>query len=287
MHLRLVLIIVAAIFAACCSSAGNAMAQGNPKQITNSIGMKLVLVSKGTFTMGSPPEEEGAGFDEEQHEVTISKDYYLCVTEVTQGHYERIMGVNPSHFQKRVIRKSDSSMYPVEQVSCDAAVEFCKRLTELPAEKKAGRVYRLPTEAEWEYSCRAGSKTAYSFGDDKTLLNDYAWYKENSSQETHPVGEKEPNAWGLYDMHGNVWEWCSDVYGEYSAGAITDPLGPELGSGRVCRGGGSGSEAPFCRSADRDARHPSVRIIQEDGNFGGPDRSRGFRIAMSPFEFPQ
>jgi formylglycine-generating enzyme required for sulfatase activity len=249
----------------------------SPKTITNSIGMKLVLIPKGTFQMGSPIEEAGADDDEEQHQVTISKDYYLGVTEVTQGQYEKVMGTNPSYFQKRVIRKSDSSMYPVEQVSWEDAVEFCKRLSDLPEEKAASRVYRLPTEAEWEYACRAGSKTAYSFGEGSKSLGDYAWFDGNSNTQTHPVGEKKANAWGLYDMHGNVWEWCSDWYGEYPKGAVSDPVGPREGSYRVDRGGGWSYGAAYCRSADRDRFLPSGR-----GNY-----YNGFRVALSPSGIPK
>jgi formylglycine-generating enzyme required for sulfatase activity len=241
-----------------------------PKEITNSIGMKLVLIPKGTFMMGSPIEEEGAENDEEQHQVTISKDYYLGVTEVTQGQYEKVMGTNPSQFQNSVIGKSDSSMYPVERVSWEDAVEFCKKLSELPEEKTAGRVYRLPTEAEWEYACRAGSKSAYSFGADSTSLGDYAWFGENSGNQTHPVGEKKANAWGVYDMHGNVWEWCSDWYGEYPKGAVSDPSVPNEGSGRVLRGGGWRLGAARCRSANRNGGGPSGRSVD-----------LGFRLALS------
>jgi formylglycine-generating enzyme required for sulfatase activity len=242
--------------------------------ITNSIGMKLVLIPKGTFTMGSPSEEVGGKNDEEQHQVTIGRDYYLGVTEVTQGQYEKVMGYNPSRFQKRVIRKSDSSMYPVENVSWEDAVEFCKKLSDLPEEKKAGRVYRLPTEAEWEYACRAGSKAAYSFGANSQLLGDYAWFEGNSADQTHPVGEKKANAWGLYDMHGNVWEWCSDWYGQYPKGAVSDPSGPSEGSTRVYRGGSWSLEAAICRSAIRYWFEPSYLII-------------GFRLALSSSETPK
>ena len=249
----------------------------SPKTITNSIGMKLVLIPKGTFQMGSPIEEAGADDDEEQHQVTISKDYYLGVTEVTQGQYEKVMGTNPSYFQKRVIRKSDSSMYPVEQVSWEDAVEFCKRLSDLPEEKAASRVYRLPTEAEWEYACRAGSKTAYSFGEGSKSLGDYAWFDGNSNTQTHPVGEKKANAWGLYDMHGNVWEWCSDWYGEYPKGAVSDPVGPREGSYRVGRGGSWSDGAALCRSALRGRSDPSDR----DNDF------YGFRLALSPSGIPK
>jgi formylglycine-generating enzyme required for sulfatase activity len=250
---------------------------GTVKEVTNSVGMKLVLIPKGTFTMGSPVEEVGSNNDEQQHQVTVSKDYYLGVTEVTQGQYEKVMGVNPSYFQKRVIRKSDSSMYPVEQVWWENAVEFCKRLSELPEEKKAGRVYRLPTEAEWEYACRAGSKTAFYFGDDSELIGAYAWHPANSGDQTHPVGEKKPNAWGLYDMHGNVWEWCSDWYGDYPEGAVTDPVGPEEGSYRVYRGGSWCYELAYCRSASRFWWDPSIRV----------SGLNGFRVSLSSSRIPE
>jgi formylglycine-generating enzyme required for sulfatase activity len=245
--------------------------------ITNSIGMKLVLIPKGTFVMGSPESEEGRQKDETQHEVTISKDYYLGVTEVTQGQYQKVMGKNPSYFKKRIIRESDSSMYPVEAVSWEDAVEFCKKLSELPEEKKAGRVYRLPTEAEWEYACRSGSKSAYSFGESSKSLGDYAWFGKNSNGQTHPVGEKKANDWGLYDMQGNVFEWCSDWYGEYPKGAVSDPSGPKRGSFCVFRGGGWYDGAAGCRSALRSGSAPSDR---GDG--------LGFRVALSlPSGIPQ
>ena len=141
-----------------------------PKEITNSIGMKLVLIPKGTFMMGSPESEEGRDKnDETQHEVTISKDYYLGVYEVTQAQYEKMMGKNPSYFQGAKVGNENANL-PVEKISWDDAVEFCKKLSDLPEEKKVGRVYRLPTEAEWEYACRAGSKTAYSFDDEEGLI---------------------------------------------------------------------------------------------------------------------
>jgi formylglycine-generating enzyme required for sulfatase activity len=197
-----------------------------PKEITNSIGMKLVLIPKGTFMMGSPETEKGRQENETQHEVTISKDYYLGVYEVTQAQYEKVMGKNPSSFPVAKVGNENADL-PVENVSWDDAVEFCKKLSDLPEEKKAGREYRLPTEAEWEYACRAGSKTAYAFDDEEGLLPEYGWFSRNSSRRTHTVGLLEPNAWGLYDMHGNVWEWCSDRYGDYPKGAVSDPSGPK------------------------------------------------------------
>ena len=246
-----------------------------PKEITNSIGMKLVLIPKGTFMMGSPESEEGRKENETQHEVTIGKVYYLGVYEVTQAQYEKVMGKNPSYFQGAVVGNENADL-PVEMVSWDDAVEFCKKLSELPDEKKAGRVYRLPTEAEWEYACRAGSKTAYSFDDEEGLLPEYGWFNRNSSRRTHTVGLLEPNAWGLYDMHGNVWEWCSDRHGEYPKGAVSDPTGPKEGSYRVYRGGSWDDEAAFCRSAIRFRNDPSIRNVD-----------LGFRLALSSSGIPK
>jgi|688.fasta_scaffold93100_3 hypothetical protein len=150
------------------------------------------------------------------------------------------------------------------------------RLSELPAEKALGRVYRLPTEAQWEYACRAGSKTAFSFGESSKSLGDYAWFYENSNRQTHPVGEKKANAWGLYDMHGNVREWCSDWYGEYPKGAVSDPEGPKEGSYRVNRGGGCSSPDVTCLSANRRLDGPSSRL-----------ECIGFRVALSPSGIPK
>ena len=247
----------------------------SPKEITNSIGMKLVLIPKGTFMMGSPESEQGRQKNENQHEVTISKDYYLGVYEVTQAHYEKVIGKNPSYFQGAVVGNENADL-PVEMVTWDDAVEFCKKLSDLSEEKKTGREYRLPTEAEWEYACRAGSKTAYSFDDEEGLLPEYGWFNRNSSDRTHTVGLLEPNAWGLYDMHGNVWEWCSDWYGEYPKGAVSDWTGPKVGSFRVRRGGGWYGQAALCRSANRGGSTPGYR--------GSP---LGFRLALSPSGIPK
>jgi formylglycine-generating enzyme required for sulfatase activity len=244
-------------------------------KITNSIGMKLVLIPKGKFMMGSPESEESRDENETQHEVTISKDYYLGVYEVTQAQYEKVMGKNQSHFQGAIVGNENADL-PVENVSWDDAVEFCKKLSDLPEEKKAGRVYRLPTEAEWEYACRAGSKTAYSFDDEEGLLPEYGWFNRNSSDRTHTVGLLEPNAWGLYDMHGNVWEWCSDRHGEYPKGAVSDPTGPKVGSYRVYRGGSWGINAANCQSAYRNGYSPSLR-----------NSFLGFRVALSPSGIPK
>gem|GEM_PF-699907 len=251
-----------------------------PKEITNSIGMKLVRIPKGKFLMGSPKNEKWHRADENQHEVLITRDYLIGETEVTQKQYKKVVGINPSYFQGdklakrhpqtgRVVKEVDSSNHPVEQVSWEDAVEFCMKLSALPEEKAAGRMYHLPTEAEWEYACRAGSKTAYILGESSKSLGDYAWFDGNSNKQTHPVGEKKANAWGLYDMHGNVHEWCSDWYGNYPKGAVSDPTGAREGSYRVNRGGSCDQDAAHCRSANRSGRNPSVRYFV------------GFRVALS------
>ncbi|MGZ0173968.1 MAG: formylglycine-generating enzyme family protein [Planctomycetales bacterium] len=206
--------------------------------------MRFVPIPPRTFTMG-----EG----EEAHQVTLTKGFDLGQHEVTQEQYEAVIGTNPSQFK--------GPQNPVETVSWDDAVAFCRKLSELPAEKSAGYVYRLPTEAEWEYACRAGTKTTYSFGDSDSELGDYGWYDKNSGKTTHPVGGKKPNAWGLYDMHGNVFEWCQDWHGDYRSGSVTDPTGSSSGSYRVIRGGCWYFPFParFARSANRSWFSPGNR----------------------------
>jgi formylglycine-generating enzyme required for sulfatase activity len=230
-------------------------------EVTNSIGMKLRLISAGEFMMGSPETESEREDNETQHRVSITKPFYLGVTEVTQEQYQTVMGKNPSQFK--------GPQNPVEKVSWADAVEFCRKLSAMPAEKTAGHVYRLPTEAEWEYACRSGTTTAYGFGDDASRLGDYGWFG-NSDSSTHPVGEKKPNAWGLYDMHGNVWEWCQDWYSAYPSGSAMDPTGATSGSNRVLRGGGWSTLARFCLSADRGGSTPENR-----------DDYLGFRVLRS------
>ena len=232
------------------------------KEITNSIGMKLVIILPRSFKMGSPNEEEGRRQDESRHLVTISNWFYLGACEVTQGQFEKVMGVNPSKFKG--LNK------PVERVSWDDAILYCKKLSEMPIEKAAGREYRLPTEAEWEYACRATSSDTYSFGDLPKSLDEYAWFDENSQFKSHPVGEKKPNQWGLYDMHGNVLEWCQDVYADYPSGESVDPRGPAQNLYRVLRGGCLYFNADQCRSSRR------FMWVQFDAK-----DSIGFRVAMS------
>jgi formylglycine-generating enzyme required for sulfatase activity len=183
------------------------------------------------------------------HRVNISKPFYLGKYEVTQAQWKEVMGNNPSYFKGR-----DN---PVVDVSWYDAQEFIKRLNE----KEGHTRYRLPTEAEWEYACRAGTTSEYSFGDDRDSLGRYAWYEDNSEHKIHPVGQKEPNAWCLYDMHGNVLEWVQDWYdGEYySHSPSTDPTGPSSGLSHVLRGGGWCHSARDCRSVCRYGDSPDFR----------------------------
>jgi len=178
-------------------------------QYTNNLGMKLVYIPAGVFDMGSA---DGDSDEKPVHKVQITKGFYMGQYEVTQAQYESVMGSNPSYF------KGENN--PVEEVSWEEAVAFCKKLS-----SRENKTYRLPTEAEWEYACRAGSTTKYCFGDSESQLGDYAWNDKNSNFSTHPVGQKQQNNWGLYDMHGNVYEWCQDWYGEnyYSGSPAIDP----------------------------------------------------------------
>jgi formylglycine-generating enzyme required for sulfatase activity len=219
--------------------------------------MKLVLIRAGTFMMGSPDSEKGRKADESpQHEVTISKPFYMGVTEVTQAQYEAVMGTNPSGLK--------GPTNPVNNVSWYEASDFCRKLS-----AKTGKAFRLPTEAEWEYACRAGSKTRFSFGDSDSALGDYAWF----GSKTRPVGQKKPNAWGLYDMHGNVGEWCADRYGPYSSEASVDSQGATSGGVRVLRGGSWGDD-------DTGRFRCACRFYRPDpADRHGTD---GLRCAMTP-----
>jgi DNA polymerase len=231
--------------------------QESMRVLINSIGMRLKPLSAGMFMMGEPYRPNAT-----PHQVTLTRPFHLSVFQVTQEQYERVMGWNPSRFK--------SASKPVEQVSWLDAIEFCRKLSALTEEKAAGREYRLPTEAEWEYACRAGSTTKFSFGDDESQLGKHAWFEKNSGEQTHPVGEKRPNAWGLYDMHGNVWEWCADWYGGYPEEAVVDPIGASDGPHRVIRGGSWCTSST--ESAGRDGLYPSGRD------------DVGFRVALS---FPE
>ena len=214
--------------------------------IVNSIDIVLVPIPAGVFMMGSPESEAGRRDNETQHRVQITQPFYLSVHEVTQAQYVRVMGNNPS--------SSKGDTKPVEMMSWNDAVEFCRKLSE-----QEGVEYRLPTEAEWEYACRAGTTTTYSFRDDDSQLGKYAWYGDNAGGETHVVGQKLPNTWGLYDINGNVDEWCQDWYAKYDGDKI-DPTGPASGVYRVLRGGQFGDPPVVVRSAYRGNHHPNLRV---------------------------
>jgi formylglycine-generating enzyme required for sulfatase activity len=211
---------------------------------------EMVYIPGGSFLMGAGTPQKFRD-EQPQHRVTISP-FYIGKYEVTQAQWEVVMGSNPSSF------KGDD--LPVENVSWNDVNEFIKRLNQ-----KTGLQFRLPTEAEWEYAARADSTTEYDFGDDQTQLGDYAWFGENSGGTTHPVGQKKPNGFGLFDMYGNVWEWCSDLYSDTyyeeckRQGTVEGPPGPDTGSNRVFRGGGWGIDAVGCRSANRCYDEPGFR----------------------------
>jgi formylglycine-generating enzyme required for sulfatase activity len=222
----------------------------------NRLNLEFVHIPPGTFTMGSPSGEWGRDNDEQQHQVTLTKGFYMQTTEVTQRQWRVVMGKNPSHF-------GTCAECPVERVSWTDVQEFIKKLNQ-----KEGNKYRLPTEAEWEYACRAGTKTPFSLGE--IIGTDQANYdgkyiygkgrKGEYREKTVRVKSFVPNAWGLYDMHGNVWEWCSDWKGSYPSGSETDPSGSEGGSDRVVRGGSWLLFPGYLRSANRDFRKPGSRF---------------------------
>jgi formylglycine-generating enzyme required for sulfatase activity len=209
--------------------------------------LEMVLVPAGKFKMGSPASEKRRKTNETQHEVTLTKPFYMGKYEVTQEEWQAVMGKNPS------IRTKGARL-PVTDVSWNDCQEFIKKLN---ANTKGG--YRLPTEAEWEYACRAGTTTAYSFGDKITPKD--ASYEDSEITNPVAVGSYKPNAFGLYDMHGNVWEWCEDWYGDYSTGAVIDPKGPAMGEDRVLRGGSFVSDVLMARSSLRALNTPTIRYV--------------------------
>ncbi len=233
---------------------------------TNSIGMKLVWIPPGEFMMGSkfPPRQVTRRYggnpvrfqnEHPQRKVTLTRGFWMAQSEVTQAQYRAVMGSNPSH--------SKGNNLPVEMVSWHDAMEFCRKLSE-----KEGRTYILPTEAQWEYAARAGTDTAYCFGDDPSQLGEFAWHKGNTGSRTHPVKMKKPNAFGLYDMHGNIWEWCLDWYqGSYNGLGHLDPIGPRSGQSRVARGGAWHVYAGNYRSAVRERYNPDARNRYLDVGF--------------------
>lgn len=237
---------------------------------TNRIPAHFVLLPPGTFIMGSPTTEQDRESDEgPQTTVTITRSFWISKYEVTQGEWIEVMGTNPSAFPGDTNR-------PVENVSWIQATNYCAILTQ--REQAAGRLqpgyrYRLPTEAEWEYACRAGMSTRFNYGDDPgyAQLGQFAWFGGNSGGTTHAVGQKLPNLWGLYDMHGNVWEWCWDwVASSLPGGNVTDPTGPPSGLSRILRGGGWSAPAMHCRSA-----------VRGDGAPNAFNNSTGFRPVIA------
>jgi formylglycine-generating enzyme required for sulfatase activity len=224
--------------------------------VVDPVTIEMVSIPAGTFQMGQ------AGVDEPVHQVTVSA-FQMGRYEITKAQYPAVMGENPSRF------KGDTQR-PVETVSWEDAVTFCNKLSEAAGLQSCYDLstwacdftkngYRLPTEAEWEYACRAGTTTNYYTGDSESDLAKAGWYLGNSGNTTHAVGGKQANALGLYDMHGNVWEWCSDWYGRYSSANATDPQGPSSGSSRVERGGSWGSSGNCCLSAYRRSLSPDGR----------------------------
>ena len=232
----------------------------------NGIKLEMVLICAGEFLMGSPESDTDAGDSEKpQHVVRIRKPFYLGKYLVTQEQWEAVTGSNPSDLK--------GPKNPVENVSWDDCQGFCAKLG-----ASFRGTFRLPSEAQWEYACRAGSAGKYCFGANKTQLAEYAWYTGNAESKTHPVGEKKPNAWGLYDMHGNVWEWCADWYdsGYYAGSLADDPTGPTTGPGRVLRGGGWFNGVRHCRSANRRSDAPGYR-----------SNGLGLRVSRVPLSPPQ
>lgn len=225
----------------------------------NEIGMTFKLLPAGTFVMGSPAEEPFRDADENQHQVTLSRSFYMQTTEVTQKQWQEVMGYNPAHFAQC------GADCPVETVSWDEVQDFIRALN-----RRSGMNYRLPTEAEFEYAARAGSTTAFANGKITEpacafdpALDAMGWYCYNAEDTVHPVAQKEPNAWGLYDMHGNLWEWCADSWdgSAYKPEPVIDPLSPapSANGNRVIRSGSWATDAWFVRAANRDWSKPHFR----------------------------
>ncbi|MEA2084231.1 MAG: SUMF1/EgtB/PvdO family nonheme iron enzyme [Thermodesulfobacteriota bacterium] len=225
------------------------------------IDFRMVYMPSGTFVMGSPPDEKGHKPEEIQHRVTFTRGFWIGRTEVTQELYQTVMTKNPSYYKGPDL--------PVENVSWNDAVAFIQRLNDLVPNGK----FNLPTEAQWEYACRAGSKGAYCFGSNRANLGRYAWLGDNTHSRIRlkPVATKKPNAWAIYDMHGNLWEWCRDWYGEYPRGSVKDPTGVSSGTEKVCRGGSWLSGAGGVRCSDRDHVPPDYA-----------NTSVGFRVTWTP-----
>jgi formylglycine-generating enzyme required for sulfatase activity len=231
--------------AAQASEEGVQDAQGAAQTVTNSIGMKLRRIEPGSFMMGS---EKGEQDEKPVHQVTITRPFYVGICEVTNEQYQKVMGESPSRFW--------TTNGPVESVSWEDAKAFCRKLSELENAE-----YRLPTEAEWEYACRAGTQTVFHWGD--SFDTSYFWCAFNSASKPHEVGKAKPNPWGLHDMSGNVWEWCEDWYAidAYASSEANDPQGPATGARRVVRGGSWAGTPEDCRSANRMGYRPNEGLF--------------------------
>jgi formylglycine-generating enzyme required for sulfatase activity len=240
-----------------------------PVELTEDLGggvkLEMVLIPPGTFWMGSPASEDGRDSDEVLHRVTLTKAFYLGKYEVTQQQYQRVTGNNPSEFSatglfRLQVRGKDPSQFPVDSVSWDDAVAFCKKLNDKLS--TSGKAYRLPTEAQWEYACRGGAceKDSKPFhfdaGPASSITADRANLFESKLTRTERVGTYKPNRFGLYDMHGNVCEWCADAYGDYATGEVRDPEAV-VGQFRVIRGGNYCTQSDWCRAANRARREPA------------------------------
>jgi formylglycine-generating enzyme required for sulfatase activity len=250
-------------------AAGGAAPVGRTLAVADGVEMRFVRIAPGTFVRGSPSTEPGRDRDEgPAHEVTITRAFHLGVHEVTQAQWTAVMGSNPAVFR----RGPDAPRRPVESVSWEDCQRFIARLNA----RGVGR-FRLPTEAEWEYAARAGSTTRFPWGDDpkEYITHAHAWANSRSYAITHPVGAKPPNAWGLHDLHGNVWEWCSDWYGPYVEGPQRDPAGPVAGRERVFRGGSWYDFPVSLRSANRHRHVPEGRYT-----------AVGLRLVWEPVDSP-
>jgi formylglycine-generating enzyme required for sulfatase activity len=254
-------------------------------ELPGGVPLSLVRIEAGEFVMGSPDTEEGRSADETLHKVVLTQPFWLGRTEVTQAQWTAMMHTTIA--QQRDLAQEErrnrpglvqqlwgeGSEHPVYYVSWEEATEFCRRLNERETAARRipeGYAYALPTEAQWEYACRAGSSGPFGAGGD---ADDLVWYEKTADGLTHPVATKRANAWGVYDMHGNVWEWCSDYYAEYPSGSVVDPLGPSSGLNRVERGGRWANPARLCRAAQRNG---------EPGVSGGLEAKRGrFYFALA------
>jgi len=231
------------------------------------LNMNMIWIEGGAFRMGSPESEVGRDKDEgPTHTVTLP-GFWMGATEVAQAQYEALMGNNPS-FNK-------GENHPVECVSWENAMEFCRKLSDA-----AGTTYTLPSEAQWEYACRAGSSSRFCFGDSDRQLGDYAWHGENAGKQTHPVGKKKPNAWGLYDMHGNVWEWCLDLGGPYESDSTHGAKGASKGGSEAVskHGGGGGSEG-----GSKGSSAWTCHLMRGGSWLNDPRKCRSaYRVGLSP-----